>query len=175
VGNRSRLPDNESTRICNAHAIVCIEDLKIANMTRSAKGTLAQPGKKVKQKSGLNRAILDQGWGEFERQLAYKLEWRGGSLIAVAPCHTSQTCPVCSHVAAGNRPTQASFRCLACGFEEHADVVGACNVLARGLRVIACGASAQSGHAMKQEPARDNRVSARTSRESPSFPQSSER
>jgi hypothetical protein len=63
-----------------------------------------------------------------------------------------------AHVAAGNRRTQASFKCLACGFEEHADVVGACNVLARGLRVIACGAKAQSGHAMKQEPARDNQV-----------------
>ena len=54
---------NKSTAMCNAHAIICIEDLKIANMTRSAKGTLARPGTKVKQKSGLNRAILDQGWG----------------------------------------------------------------------------------------------------------------
>jgi putative transposase len=148
----------ESTKICDAHAVVCIEDLKIANMTRSAKGTLAQPGSRVKQKSGLNRAILDQGWGEFERQLAYKQEWRGGRLIVVEPHYTSQTCPACSHVEAGNRRSQAIFRCLACGFEENADVVGACNVLARGLRVIACGAKAQSGHAMKQEPTRDIQV-----------------
>ena len=147
-----------STMICDAHAIVCIEDLKIGNMTRSAKRTLAQPGSNVKQKTGLNRAILDQGWGEFGRQLAYKMAWRGGSLIAVPPQYTSQTCPVCSHVAAGNRRTQASFQCLACGFEQHADVVGAPNVLARGLRVRACGASAQSGHVVKQEPARDDQV-----------------
>lgn len=144
--------------MCNAHAIICIEDLKIANMTRSAKGTLARPGSRVKQKSGLNRAILDQGWGEFVRQLAYKLAWRGGSLIVIDPHYTSQTCPDCSHVAAGNRLTQASFQCLACGFKEHADVVGACNILARGRRVIACRAKAQSGHAMKQEPARDSQV-----------------
>lgn len=149
---------NASTTICDAHAIVCIEDLKIGNMTRSAKGTLAQPGNNVAQKSALNRAILDQGWGEFGRQLAYKVAWRGGSLIIVAPHYTSQTCPECSHVAAGNRRTQASFHCLACGFEDHADVVGARNVLARGLRVLACGASAQSGHAVKQEPARDHQA-----------------
>lgn len=149
-----------STEICNEHAVICIEDLKIANMTRSAKGTLAQPGSRVRQKSGLNRAILDQGWGEFARQLAYKQAWRGGRLVVVEPHHTSQTCPACSHVEAGNRRSQAIFQCLACGFKEHADVVGACNVLARGLRVIACGAKAQSGHAMKQEPARDKQVKA---------------
>ena len=147
-----------STTICDAHAIVCIEDLKIDNMTRSAKGTLIRPGSNVKQKSGLNRAVLDQGWGEFRRQLAYKVVLRGGSLIVVAPQYTSQTCPNCSHVAADNRRTQASFQCLACGFQAHADVVGARNVLARGLRVLACGALAQSGHAVKQEPARDNQV-----------------
>ena len=149
-----------STAICDAYATVCVEDLRIANMTRSAKGTVAQPGNNVKQKSGLNRVILDQGWGEFRRQLAYKQAWRGGSLIVVAPHYTSQTCPACSHVAAGNRRTQASFQCHACGFEEHADVVGASNILARGLRVIAGEASAQSGHAVKQEPTRDNQVRA---------------
>jgi putative transposase len=95
----------KSTEICNAHTIICIEDLKVANMTRSAKGTPDQPGTRVKQKTGLNRAILDQGWGEFVRQLSYKQEWRGGRLVVVEPNFTSQTCPVCSHVEAGNRRT----------------------------------------------------------------------
>ncbi|MES2017797.1 MAG: transposase [Pseudomonadota bacterium] len=148
----------QSTDICNAHTVVCAEDLKVGNMTRSAKGTLTQPGTKVKQKSGLNRAILDQGWGEFQRQLAYKLTWRGGRLVVVPPHHTSQSCPKCTHVAADNRRTQALFLCQECGFEENADVVGAMNVLARGLRVIACGAMVQSGRAVKQEPARGNRM-----------------
>lgn len=149
-----------STRICNAYAVVCVENLKIGNMTRSAKGTVAQPGLKVKQKSGLNRAILDQGWGEFRRQLDYKLAWRGGRLIAVAPHHTSQTCPACAHVAADNRRTRSRFQCRACGFDDHADVVGAVNILARGLRVLACGESARSGHSVKQEPTRNHQAPA---------------
>jgi hypothetical protein len=62
----------------------------------------------VKQKSGLNRSILDQGWGEFRRQLAYKVVWHGGMLLAVPPHHTSQTCPCCGHVSKDNRQTQAS-------------------------------------------------------------------
>jgi putative transposase len=62
-------------------------------MSKSSKGSVAQPGKRVRQKAALNRAILDQGWGEFRRQLAYKMEWNGGMLLAVPPYHTSQACP----------------------------------------------------------------------------------
>ena len=143
----------ESTTICNNHALVCIEDLQVKCMSRSAAGTRAQPGRNVRAKSGLNKAILDQGWSEFRRQLAYKAAWRGGELLAVPPQNTSRTCPDCGHAAAGNRRSQARFACVACGYENHADVVGAINVLARGIRVLACGATAQSGPAMKQEPA----------------------
>lgn len=142
-----------TTAISQQHALVCIEDLRIKNMSRSAKGTIAQPGSKVRQKSGLNRAILDQGWGEFRRQLGYKVAWNGGILLAVPPHHTSQTCPACGHVSQGNRRTQAKFLCVDCGYENHADVVGAINVLARGHRVLACGEMARSGRSTKQEPA----------------------
>ena len=62
-------------------------------MSKSPKGSVSQPGKKVRQNSGLNRAILDQGWDEFRRQLSYMVEWDGGTLLAVPPYHTSQTCP----------------------------------------------------------------------------------
>ncbi len=62
-------------------------------MSKSPKGSVSQPGKKVRQNSGLNRAILDQGWDEFRQQLAYKMEWNGGVLLAAPPYHTSQTCP----------------------------------------------------------------------------------
>jgi putative transposase len=55
----------------------------VRKLSRSSKGTREQPGKQVRQKSGLNRAILDQGWGELRRQRAYKLEWNGGLLLAV--------------------------------------------------------------------------------------------
>jgi putative transposase len=128
-----------TTTISKNHALVCIEDLQVRNMSKSSKGTVEQPGKKVSQKSGLNRAILDQGWGEFRRQLEYKMAWNGGMLLAVPPHHTSQTCPCCGHVSKDNRQTQAQFLCLDCGYENHADVVGAINVLERGYRLLACG------------------------------------
>ena len=141
-----------STTISQNHAFVCIEDLQVKNMSRSAKGNREQPGKKVAQKSGLNRSILDQGWGEFRRQLEYKAQWSGGILLAVPPQHTSQTCPACGNVSKENRQTQAKFLCVDCGYENHADVVGAINILERGYRLLARGESVQSDRSMKQEP-----------------------
>jgi putative transposase len=141
-----------SATISKNHAMVCIEDLRVKNMSRSVSGTKDAPGRNVRAKSGLNKAILDQGWFEFRRQLGYKLAWNGGWLIAVPPQNTSRTCPACGHVSAENRQTQAEFRCVECGFEENADVVGAINILARGHRVAACGELARSGHSVKQEP-----------------------
>jgi putative transposase len=150
-----------STTICQNHALVCIEDLQVRNMSRSAKGSREQPGKRVRQKAGLNRCILDQGWAEFRRQLAYKMDWSGGLLLAVPAHHTSQTCPSCGHVAAENRRTQQQFQCVACGHRAHADVVGAINILERGHRLLACGEegsgrsrkTAAQPASMKQEPA----------------------
>ena len=141
-----------TTTISKNHAMVCIEDLQVRNMSRSAAGTTDQPGRNVRAKSGLNKSILDQGWFEFRRQLDYKLAWNGGHLIAVPPQNTSRTCPCCGHVSAANRQTQARFECVECGFEENADVVGAINILAAGYAVYACGGMAQSGHPVKQEP-----------------------
>ena len=127
-----------TTTISENHALVCLEDLKVRNMSRSSKGTSERPGLRVKQKSGLNRAILDQGWAEFRRQLEYKTQWAGGRLVAVSANYTSLTCPrpSCGHVAPANRRTQAQFQCVACGYTDHADVVGAINVLERGLALV---------------------------------------
>ena len=138
--------------ISKNHALVCIEDLPVRNMSKSAKGNAEQPGKYVKQKSGLNRSILDQGWFEFRRQLAYKMEWNGGILLAVPPQNTSRTCPCCGQVSKDNRKTQALFVCTDCGYENNADMVGAINVLERGHRLLACGDLEQSG-SVKHEPA----------------------
>lgn len=126
-----------SNNICKNHAIVYVEDLKVANMSKSAKGTVEQPGKNVRQKSGLNRAILDQSWFEFRRQLTYKLAWNGGFLIGVPPQNTSRTCPCCGYTAKENRQTQADFVCVDCGYTENADVVGAINILNRGRAILA--------------------------------------
>ena len=89
--------------------MIYIEDLQVANMSKSAKGTAEQHGKNVAAKSGLNRAILDQSWFEFRRQLDYKTQWQGGFLVAVPPQNSSRTCPCCGHISKENRQTQAPF------------------------------------------------------------------
>ena len=134
IGNARRdYLHKSSTAISKNHAIVCIEDLQVRNMSKSAAGTVDVPGRNVRAKSGLNKSILDQGWYEFRRQLNYKLVWNSGQLVIVPPQYTSQTCPCCGHISAENRKTQEKFVCVKCGFENHADVVGAMNILARGL------------------------------------------
>lgn len=125
-----------TTTISQNHAIVCIEDLQVRNMSKSAAGSVQKPGRQVRQKSGLNKAILDQGWSEFRRQLEYKQVWLGGEVLAVPPRNTSRTCPCCGHVSAENRRSQARFLCVACGYENHADLVGAINVLHRGHQML---------------------------------------
>ena len=147
-----------TTTLSQNHAFVFIEDLQVRNMSKSAAGTAENPGKNVAQKSGLNKAILDQGWGEFRRQLDYKLAWKGGMLFAVPPHYTSQECPECHHVAADNLQTQARFVCVQCHYENNADHVGAINVLERGYRLLACGDAALS-RSVKQEPAEVSQLS----------------
>lgn len=142
-----------TTTISQNHAVVCIEDLQVRNMSKSAAGSAEAPGHKVKAKSGLNKSILDQGWSEFRRQLEYKQSWRGGDVVAVNPRNTSRTCPCCGHVSADNRQSQSRFACLECGFKENADLVGAMNILAAGHAVLACGGMVRLGHPAKQEPA----------------------
>ena len=118
--------------IARTVGMVYVEDLKIRNMTASAKGTIEEPGQRVKQKSGLNKAML-----RFSpHQLVSSLEWallkHGGYVTKVNPAYTSQTCPSCGHCEKENRPTQAEFKCRQCGYTNNADVVGAINVLNRG-------------------------------------------
>ena len=148
---RSDILHNASTTISKNHATVVMEDLRILNMTASARGTIEDPGTNVRAKSGLNRRILDQGWGEFRRQLGYKLAWNGGTLLLVDPRNTSRTCSSCGHVSRENRQTQAAFRCIACGHVSNADTNAAANILRRaGSARIACG-DLPLGESMKQE------------------------
>ncbi|EHF4937016.1 IS200/IS605 family element transposase accessory protein TnpB [Enterobacter hormaechei] len=141
-----------TTTISKNHAMIVIEDLKVSNMSKSAAGTVSQPGRNVRAKSGLNRSILDQGWYEMRRQLEYKQLWRGGQVLAVPPAYTSQRCACCGHTAKENRQSQSTFRCQTCGYTANADVNGARNILAAGHAVLACGGMVQSGRPLKQEP-----------------------
>ncbi len=129
-----------SSDVCKNHAVIYREDLKITNMSASAAGTMEEPGVNVAQKRGLNRAILDQGWGMFFCMLEARQRELGGEVYAVPPQYTSQTCPECGCTDARNRPIQAVFKCVNCGFEGNADCVAAMNILGRGQRLRACGA-----------------------------------
>lgn len=155
-----------STELAGQHPVIVIEDLRVTAMSASAAGTIKAPGKRVRQKASLNRAILDQGWAEFRHQLEYKCAARGGAVVSVKPAYTSQTCSRCGCVDADNRRTQAIFACLNCAHSENADTNAAQNILAAGLAVwaekpAACGADVSRGTparvrraaAMKQEPA----------------------
>ena len=122
-----------STEISQNHAVIAVENLGVRRMSKSARGTLEDPGRQVAQKSGLNRAILDQGWSRFRSMLAYKQQWRGGELILVPAAHTSQRCHHCGNVDRDNRPAQHLFSCVACGHTDHADLNAARNILAAGL------------------------------------------
>lgn len=120
-----------STSIARRYGVVVLEDLKIRNMTASAKGTVEEPGRMVRQKAGLNRSILEQGWAMFATLLDYKLTERGGYLATVNPAYTSQTCSACGSIDSRSRKNQAVFSCRTCGFDIHADTNAAINVLRR--------------------------------------------
>jgi len=108
---------------------VVVEDLKVKNMTASAKGTVGNPGKNVAQKAGLNRAMLDTALGELRRNLEYKC----GRLVEVNPAYTSQRCSECGHTDKENRKTQARFRCVSCGYMSNADTNAAMNIRRLGM------------------------------------------
>lgn len=148
-----------TSEISKNHAMIVIEDLKVSNMSKSAKGSAEQPGRNVRAKSGLNRAILDQGWYEMRRQLEYKQLWQGGQVLAIPPAYTSQRCACCGHTAKDNRQSQSKFECQICGYTANADINGARNILAAGHAVLACGGRVQSGRPLKQEPAEASQAS----------------
>jgi putative transposase len=108
--------------------VIALEDLCITNMTRSASGTLEEPGTNVAAKSGLNRSILDAGWGQFMSILAGKAEDAGRRIVLVNPRNTSITCHQCG--ARCTRPRQDTVICPAHGAMD-ADVNGARNICAR--------------------------------------------
>jgi putative transposase len=117
--------------IAERFGIAALESLKIKNMTASASGSVESPGRKVSQKRGLNRSILNQGWGGFDFLLSYKMEERGGRVVKVNPAYTSQTCSECGVVDARSRKSQAIFECIECGHTANADGNAAKNILRR--------------------------------------------
>ena len=110
-----------TTELVRRFGLIAIEDLAIRNMTASAKGTLENPGRNVRQKAGLNRSITEQTWGMIRLQLNYKAEWAGRALMTVDPKFTSQRCSGCGVVSADHRQRKR-YDCAGCGMTEDADV-----------------------------------------------------
>ncbi|PWL19883.1 MAG: transposase [Altererythrobacter sp. XM-24bin4] len=131
---RAHLHHVLSRHLADTCGMVAIEDLKTCNMTASAKGTVEEPGKNVRQKAGLNGSILNVGWYGFELKLSYKMEETGGIIVKVDPRNTSRTCAECGAVDKESRKSQAAFVCTTCGAAENADINAAKNILARALR-----------------------------------------
>jgi putative transposase len=128
---------NTALALVRAYDLIVHEDLKITNMTKRPRprpdGNGGHEPNGAAAKAGLNKSIHDAGWGIFLRVLSAKAESAGRTVIAVNPRHTSQRCAQCGHTDAGNRVTQAQFRCLACGHHAHADINAARNILRAGL------------------------------------------
>ena len=124
-----------STDLARQFDVIRVEELRIENMTRSAKGTLRDPGRGVRRKAGLNREILLSGWGLLVRRLDQKAV---GRVQKINAAFTSQRCSACGHVDRKSRESQARFRCSACGYACNADVNAAKNIAA-GHAVTARG------------------------------------
>ncbi len=145
-----------STRLAREYDTIRIEDLQIRNMTRSARGSLTQPGVRVSQKRGLNRSIQRQGWGLFAQRLKDKT---GTRLERVPAQHTSTTCSACGHNDLKSRESQALFTCTNCNTMLHADTNAAKNIAA-GQVVRGRGATQKTKptrvrqQAMKRQPTR---------------------
>jgi transposase len=138
--------EKASTDIARRFDLIRVEDLKIGNMTRSARRIAVSPGRNVRAKTGLNREILRSGWGLLVRRLEDKAP---GRVEKIRPAFTSQRCSACGHVDRDSRESQAIFRCTACGYACHADVNAARNIAA-GHAVTARGGFRDAGPANRE-------------------------
>lgn len=127
-----------SSNLVKNHDIIVMENLKVKNMTKSAKGTLDNHGSMVKQKSGLNRAILENNWGQLKQFIEYKSNLYGKHFVLVNPKNTSRRCSICSHTEKDNRHDKI-FHCLNCGHKIDADLNASINIKEDGLSLLACG------------------------------------
>ena len=146
VDARKDWSEKVSTDLARRFDMIRVEDLRIQDMAKSAKGTPVKPGRNVAAKAGLNREIMRSGWGLLVRRLEDKAPSRVQRVISA---YTSQRCSACGHIAAGNRKNQAVFACLACAFTLNADVNAARNIAA-GHAVTARGRPGLPGRANRE-------------------------
>jgi transposase len=144
--------EKTSTDLARRFDMIAVEDLKIANMVHSARGTIDAPGRNVRQKAGLNRGILAAGWGLLVARLEEKAP---GRVVRINPVYTSQRCSACGIVDRQARESQAAFRCRSCGYAGNADVNAARNIAHAAGHAVSARAGLPSGGPMNREPQRD--------------------
>jgi putative transposase len=141
--------EKTSTDLARRFDLICVEDLDVRAMTRSAKGTIERPGRGVRQKAGLNRGILAGGWGRLVDRLEDKAP---GRVERIPAAYTSQRCSACGHVAAESRQSQTAYRCVACAWTGNADYNAARNIAAAGQVVAARGGQGSPGPVNREPP-----------------------
>lgn len=126
-----------SKRLATGYTLIGLEDLAVAGMTASAAGTVEAPGKRVRQKAGLNRSILDAAFGTLRRQLEYKASWYGSQVQIIDRFFaSSQTCSACGARAKTKLGLHVRvFECAACGVRIDRDVNAARNIRAEAVRM----------------------------------------
>jgi putative transposase len=141
--------EKTSADLARRFDLICVENLDVRAMTRSAKGTSQRPGQGVRQKAGLNRGILTSGWGRLVDRLEDKAP---GRILKLPAAFTSQRCSACGYVAAESRKSQTAFRCVACGWAGNADYNAARNIAAAGQAATARGGQGSPGPVNREPP-----------------------
>lgn len=141
--------EKTSTRLARRFDVIGVEDLNIRSMTASAKGTVAQPGRNVRAKAGLNRGILNSGWGALTQRLEHKAP---GRVVKVNPAYTSQRCSACGTVDREARESQARYRCRDWGYTRNADVNAAINIATAAGRAVAAREGPRVAGPVHREP-----------------------
>ncbi|WP_327105686.1 RNA-guided endonuclease InsQ/TnpB family protein [Nonomuraea glycinis] len=144
--------EKTSTDLARRFGVIAVEDLKIANMTRSAKGSIDAPGRNVRQKAGLNRGILAGGWGRLVARLEQKAP---GRVVKINPAYTSQRCSACGIVDRQARESQAAYRCRSCGYAANADVNAARNIAHAAGHAVSAREGPPLREPTNREPQRD--------------------
>ena len=155
IRNRNEL-HRITTQFVEKYDFFAIEDLSIMSLTRSARGTLENPGQGVTIKSAANRTMLEQTWGEFAQILTYKAEGAGMSVVRVDPAYTSLTCSRCGVAqfdASRQERNRIRFRCPDCGNDLNRSVNAAKNILVRGSAqpALSAGESDIAGRASMEK------------------------
>jgi putative transposase len=137
---RSNLIHETTTRLAKNYDVIVIEDLNVAGMVKN---------------HSLAKHISDAAWGEFARQLEYKTNWYGSTLVKVDRFYpSSKTCSQCGTVKATLSLDERMYHCGACGLVLDPDHNAAVNLARQGLP----GTSSGTGRGGEVSPAQQNLV-----------------